>query len=138
MMKDPTNAVVARPEGSAMFRQTTLAALSTRAFLCEDAHRLLNDAVSLVREALDVDLCKVLEMQPGGDSFLLRAGAGLRHGRVGDTRISADTRCLPGYTLQAGAPVVFEDLSRETRFKGCDLLIEHGVVSGADIAGSNS
>ena len=38
-----------------------------------------------------------------------------------------------GYTLQAGGPVVVEDLRSETRFDGPQLLVDHGVVSGMSV-----
>ncbi|MBI5685038.1 MAG: PAS domain S-box protein [Verrucomicrobia bacterium] len=132
-MNNETTATEEAPRVSTMFRETTLTALSMRAFLTEDVQHLLNGAVSLVRAALCVDFCKVLELQPDGASLLLRAGVGWRPGLVGRATVSADAGSQAGYTLLSNEPVVVEDLRAERRFHGPAVLTEHGVVSGMSV-----
>ena len=49
---------------------------------------LLNQAVMLVAQTLEVEYCHVLELQPGGKFLLLRAGVGWKDGCVGQGRHS--------------------------------------------------
>ena len=82
------------------------------------------------RERLNTEYVKVLELVPSGEGFLLTAGVGWRPGYVGQVVVPLRPDSHAGYTLQAGAPIVVEDLHTETRFGGDPILHEHGIVSG--------
>ncbi|MFW5920611.1 MAG: ATP-binding protein, partial [Polyangiales bacterium] len=86
--------------------------------------------VRAVQQTLDTDYCEILELQPGGDKLLLRAGVGWRKGLVGSAFVGAGSDSQAGYTLQATEPVIVDDLSAEERFDGPPLLTEHRVSSG--------
>jgi signal transduction histidine kinase/CheY-like chemotaxis protein len=116
------------------FQQTVVAALGQFAMVSDDVAALLNQAVMLVAQTLELEFCHVLELQPGGKFLLLRAGVGWKDGCVGKVIIPADPQTESGFTLTAGEAVVFEDLSAETRFHGSSLLADHGVVSGVTVA----
>lgn len=91
-------------------------------------------AVSQVAAELRVELAKVLELQPGGESLLLRAGVGWQEPyRPGETFVSAGLDSQAGYTLTTSEPVVVDDLRSESRFNGPPLLIQHNVVSGVSV-----
>jgi GAF domain-containing protein len=73
----------------------------------------------------------VLELLPGGQALLLRAGVGWQEGLVGELTVSADpATSQAGYTLLQGGPVIVEELRIDPRFDGPPLLTDHGVVSG--------
>ncbi len=93
----------------------------------------MEEAVSLLAETLGVEYCQLLELLPGGDELLLRAGVGWREGLVGRATVSAGRHSHGGYTLLSKEPVIVEDLGRETRFQGSPLLREHGVKSGMSV-----
>ncbi len=76
---------------------------------------------------------KILELLPAGDALLLRAGVGWKEGSVGHATVGTSTASQAGYTLGSQHPVVVEDLRAETRFKGPQVLIDHGVVSGMSV-----
>jgi signal transduction histidine kinase len=116
------------------FQQTVVAALGQFAMVSNDVSALLNQAVMLVAQTLEVEYCHVLELQPGGTSLLLRAGVGWKNGYVGRVVIPSDPETESGFALAAGETVVFEHLSGERRFHGSSLLTEHGVVSGINVA----
>jgi two-component sensor histidine kinase len=78
-------------------------------------------------------MCKILELMPGGDALLLRAGVGWKPGLVGTATVGTELGSQAGYTLKVSNSVVVDDLSTETRFSGPSLLREHGVVSGASV-----
>ncbi len=59
---------------------------------------LMDVAVDLVARTLDVEFAKVLQLMPGGDSLLLRAGVGWRDGYVGRATVGT------GLDSQAATP----------------------------------
>ena len=119
---------------SRAFQQTVVAALGQFAMINSDVAALLNQAVMLVAQTLEVEFCHVFEMQPGGKFLLLRAGVGWKDGHVGKAVIPADPQTEIGFTLTAGEAVAFTDLSTDTRFRGSSLLVDHAVVSGVAVA----
>ncbi|MDJ0736787.1 MAG: PAS domain-containing protein [Nostocaceae cyanobacterium] len=114
-------------------QQALLAEFSQRALAGTDLHTLMNSAVSLVAKCLQVEYCKVLELQPDGNSLLLTAGVGWHEGLVGNATVDTRRNSQAGYTLVSKEPVVVEDLSVETRFQGPQLLQDHRVVSGVSV-----
>jgi signal transduction histidine kinase/ActR/RegA family two-component response regulator len=116
------------------FQQTVVAALGQFAMMSTDIGALLNQAVMLVAQTLELEYCQVLELQPGGKFLLLRAGIGWKSGCVGKVLIPADPRYESGFTLNAGEAVVFDNLAAERRFQASSLLADHGVASGVTVA----
>ncbi|HSL00977.1 MAG TPA: PAS domain S-box protein, partial [Rubrobacteraceae bacterium] len=111
-------------------QQATVAELGLSALQNSDLYSLMDEAVNLVAKTLEVEYCKVLELLPGGDALLLRAGVGWKSGLVGQGTVGASTDSQAGYTLSVNGPVIVEDLRTEQRFSGPPLLHDHGVVSG--------
>jgi signal transduction histidine kinase/CheY-like chemotaxis protein len=116
------------------FQQTVVSALGQFALVSNDFPALLNQAVMLVSQTLEVEYCNLLELQPNGSTLVLRAGVGWKPGLIGKEMLPADPRTQSGYTLAAGEPVVVENLPAETRFLPSPFLIDHGVVSGMTVA----
>ncbi|MHB1261980.1 MAG: ATP-binding protein [Thermoplasmatota archaeon] len=114
-------------------QQATVARLGQAALESRDLGALLDLAVTDVAATLGIDLCKILQVEPGGKSLVLRAGVGWRAGLVGTGRVSAGQESQAGYTLASAEPVVVRDLALETRFSGPPLLHDHGVVSGLSV-----
>ncbi len=114
-------------------QQTVVGALGQFALLSNDFSALINQAVMLVAQTLEVEYCGVLELE-GADKFRLRAGVGWKEGAVGELRIPVDARDQLGFTLSAGEPVAVELLALDARFRGAPFLLEHGVVSGVTVA----
>lgn len=114
-------------------QQAVVADIGRRALQSADLAGLMDEIVARVAETLGVEYCKILELLPSGDAFLLRAGVGWRAGAVGSATVSSGGGSQAGYTLRSGAPVIVEDLATETRFTGPPLLLEHRVVSGISV-----
>jgi len=115
-------------------QQAAVAELGLRALEEEDdLQGVMDEAVNLLRQALNTDYCKVLELLPGGTELLLRAGVGWKEGLVGKATMGADLDSQVGYTLLSEEPVIVENLGAEPRFSGPPLLREHGVVSGMSV-----
>lgn len=94
---------------------------------------LFSAVVEETAKALGVEMCKLLELAPGGEELILRAGSGWKPGLVGAARLSTERESQAGYALKAGGAVVVSDLVTETRFSTPRLLHDHGVVSGLSV-----
>ncbi len=109
----------------AEFGQWALAGMALDALVAGTAER--------VAEALGVEFCEVLELTPGDEALLLRAGVGWQSGCVGNIRLAATNESQAGATWRGGAPVIVENWAAETRFEPSALLREHGVASGLTV-----
>jgi excisionase family DNA binding protein/PAS domain S-box-containing protein len=114
-------------------QQAAIAKLGQHALADLDIADLLDEAVRFVQTTLAVDLTKVLQLQPGGDSLVLVAGTGWEAGAVNRATVSAGAGSQAGYTLLSNEPVVVNDLASETRFSGPPLLHDYGVRSGISV-----
>lgn len=110
-------------------RQKVLSDFSEFALSSDSLDDVLHEACRLVAQALNADLAKVLEVEEGGKSALVRAGVGWKPGIVGKERILFSERSSEGYALDRGEPVISRDINDENRFEFADFLIDHGVVS---------
>ena len=125
-----------RPAGLVAVRarqQAAVAELGVRALSTADLPALLDDAVHVVADALEVDRVKVLELEPGGTTARVVAGIGWREGTVGTATISVGRDSQAGYALLSHAPVIVDDLETDTRLQDTPLLRENGVVSGISV-----
>jgi PAS domain S-box-containing protein len=113
-------------------QQAALADLGQRALAYTDLSQLMDDAVRLITQTLEMEYCGVLELLPNL-SMVLRAGVGWEQGTVGHATVGAGVESLAGYILLAGQPVVVEDLSTETRFRSGSWLHDHGAASGISV-----
>jgi signal transduction histidine kinase/ActR/RegA family two-component response regulator/HAMP domain-containing protein len=114
-------------------QQTVVAALGQFALTNSDLAALLNQAVMLVGQTLEVEYCAVFELTRDSQ-LLMQAGAGWKSGSTGKATLPADNRSQAGFTLGSGEPIVVADLRAETRFIMSPLLMDHGVISGVTIA----
>ncbi len=114
-------------------RQAVVAELGQRALLTMDFSDFMNQTAALLARTCGVDLALILELHPGRNNLLFKAGVGWKPGVVGRMTIDASPATHSGFALQSDKPVLFEDLSRETRFEGAPVLQDHGVVSGLNV-----
>lgn len=115
-------------------QQTAVAALGQFALTGNDLNALLQQAVVLVSQTLDVEFCDILELSRQGDLLVLKAGTGWSPGCVGHATVGAERNSQSGYTLFSGEPVIVEDFSNEKRFQKPQLLEQHGIVCGVTVA----
>ena len=114
-------------------QQAAVAQLGQRALLGIELPALMDETVAIVAQTLEVEYCKVLELLPGNQELLLVAGVGWKPKTVGRTKVGAGLDSQAGFTLTSNEPVIVEDLSSETRFRGPALLFDHQVVSGMSV-----
>jgi len=130
-VQDDTELKQAENETRVLARlQAVVAELGQLALRSDQPGKVLDEAVAMVAQNLNVEYCKVLELLPDKKTLLLRSGVGWEYGLVGHGTVGAGTVSQAGYTLLSDQPVIVEDLRTEKRFTGSPLLHEHGVVSG--------
>jgi len=128
---DVTERVLGERELARRLRQQQgIQGLSTFALGDCDLSLILDRAVAVAADVLDVPLAEILQFADDADDLLLRAGVGWKPGLVGTARIGIESVAQAGHTLSMAAPVVVGDLQTDARFKGPSLLHEHGVRSG--------
>src|SRR6476659_3498589 len=127
-------AKVPHSEAHKLRRQvSTLSEFGKRALRSDDIDGLLQEATRLVSDAIDVELVKVLELLPGGENLLVRAGVNWNPGVGGHAEIPAHEGSPAGYALHTNQPVITEDTERDVRFEIPKLLIEHSVKSTVNV-----
>jgi diguanylate cyclase (GGDEF)-like protein/PAS domain S-box-containing protein len=114
-------------------QRRSLAELGQYALRGQDLSALMEHAVKIVARAIDVEYCKILELLPDGDAFVLRWGIGWNPGLVGRARVSGDRNSQAGYTLLSKRPVIVENLATESRFSGNRILHDHNVAAGVSV-----
>src|SRR6266850_2151011 len=125
-------------------RQRALAELGLLALGETGLEPVLERAVAMVRDLLQTEFVRVLELLPEGDALKLVAGTGWKPGMVGSTTVPLRANSILSYTLYSSdlAPdaanqprraAVIEDLPSEERFPHSGMLHEHGIVSGMSV-----
>ncbi|KAB0682056.1 sensor histidine kinase [Aureimonas leprariae] len=110
-------------------RQKVLADFGELVLRSDNLQEILDEACRLVAEALGTDLAKILEIEPGRGTALVRAGHGWSDGIVGRMRITMSERSSESFALEAGIPVVTVDTASEERFEVPAFMRDHGVVA---------
>lgn len=98
-----------------------------------DFQKVLDEAVRIAAQVLEVPLTKILEFSPSAEHLVLRAGIGWADGLLGQAEVEIERASQAGYTLMAQEPVIVADLCTETRFNGPQLLHDHQVRSGISV-----
>ena len=108
-----------------------IAELDQYALVTIDLSLILQRAVYLASNILEVEYCKVLKLLPD-DTFFLEAGVGWQTGLVGTAILKIEKSSQAGYALLQSQPVVIKDLRSES-FEGSSLLTDHRVISGMSV-----
>lgn len=90
-----------------------------------DMERWLAVVTHQLCDALHADAAKILELEPGERSFLLRAAWGLDDRFIGTYREKTGRASESGFTMLQKGPVISEDLRQETRFEVPTILPAH-------------
>jgi signal transduction histidine kinase/DNA-binding response OmpR family regulator len=115
-------------------QQAAVSELGQRALVEANLANLMDEAISLVAQTLEVEYTKILKLVPDGNSLLLKAGHGWKEGLVGRARVSVNSDVPAEYASLTRGPVIIEDLNRDNRFKEASLLHDHQVVSGLSVS----
>lgn len=117
-------------------QQAAVASLGQRALAAPNLDSVLQDAVAVVADTLGVQFAAVLELEPGGAEFRVRAGTGWPAEFVATGRLPHTPRTHSGYTLARGdgRPVVVTNVRAETRFEFSPIIREQGIQSGITVS----
>ncbi len=113
-------------------QQEVVAQLGVSAIVASDLQEVLERAVTVAAETLHVGFVKILQLEPGGETFLLRAGTGWRAGLVGTAQVPVN-HSQGGHSLRSNGPVIVEDLRHEDEIDAPELLTTHGIISGMTV-----
>ncbi len=113
--------------------QTVLARIGALAVSGTPVQDIMNEAVRLTADALQVELCKILIPRESDEYLYLMAGVGWRAGLIGTLTVEGGTHSQAGFAIRERQTVVVRDLVAETRFTPSKLLSEHGGVSGMSV-----
>jgi signal transduction histidine kinase/PAS domain-containing protein len=115
-------------------QQSALAQLGLSALKGIDLQPLLEEASALVTRTLGVEFCGVLEWMSEMNVMEFRAGVGpWDPDAVRRIKIPTLHGFAAWFYFRSELPTTIEDLSQETRFAPCELLMAHGVVSGIEV-----
>lgn len=89
----------------------------------------LNQVVSLVARAVEINHVKVMRYRPEQGDLLMLAGIGWKPGSVGHATFSVDLASPPGRAYRTGQPVIIDDLRDADDYRPSRMLEEHGIVS---------
>jgi PAS domain S-box-containing protein len=119
---------------SAAREQTLLADLSLRALRADDLQPLLDDAVRLVADVLQVELGEIAELEPAGGRLSWRAAFGWSADEIAHAApFPAGAASLVGYALLVGEPVISDNVAADERFRISSLLAQRAPVSAAAV-----
>jgi len=110
-----------------------LARFGAHALRTDDLDELLHEAAVNVSEAMEIDLVKVLQLLPNGNTMLVRGGVNWNPGVVGHATFGAHSQSPAGYALHTDKPVISPDVAIENRFDIPELLLQHGVRSMVNV-----
>jgi diguanylate cyclase (GGDEF)-like protein/PAS domain S-box-containing protein len=114
-------------------RQASVAELGRRGLEGMPLPQLTEQVTEIVAGQLGLDHCQVWELTPFSRELLLTAAHGCIEDEVGRMTVSADPATLPGFVLNADAPVIVDDVTRDARFSPPPRLGEAGAVSGLGV-----
>jgi PAS domain S-box-containing protein len=94
---------------------------------------LMNDAVTLAAQTLNIELCEIWELLSTTHELFLRTGFGWASQHLGSSKISAGADSYLGYTLRQQMPINVIALHADARFTLPSLFSECHAVSGISV-----
>ena len=114
-------------------RQQVLAGFGELALRSGELDEILTEACRLASEAAGTEHAAIIEIQDGGRSLLVRAGVGWTPGIVGRVRLGMAERTAERFSIEAGTPVVMQDVRTEDRFELPGFMQEARVAALANV-----
>ena len=113
-------------------REKVLSKLGEKALSCSNINALMDYALKIAAQTLNVKYSLIMELLQDG-KFLLRYGYGLSEWCVGSALVDKDFGSPAGYTAFTGRPLVVDDMRTEDRFLIPRFLHEHNIVSSVTV-----
>ncbi|MFC0199373.1 PAS domain-containing protein [Paracoccus rhizosphaerae] len=125
--------MTANRETALLRRQKVLADFGDFALQSEDLDEILTQACKLVADAMETGRAKVLQIEEGGSTLLLRAGTGWASDIVGKARISMNERSSESFSIRERRPVISNDVTQDGRFDVPGFMKDAGVRALANV-----
>ena len=113
--------------------QSVVALLGQKALGNSNIIDLMNETVKEVSQVLGTEYVKILELEPDGKNFILRAGVGWKAGFVGQALISRRHRITGRLHSSLRKTGSGERFNERKRFNAPALLKEHNVKAGMSV-----
>ncbi|TNC60059.1 GAF domain-containing protein [Rubellimicrobium roseum] len=113
--------------------QRALADFHDYASQSEDLNEILTEACWRASRALGTERAKVLEIEPEGESLLVRAGLGWHPGVVGHARVFLHEGVSDAFAVRTREPVVVQDIRTDRRFDLPGFMHAEGVRALANV-----
>jgi diguanylate cyclase (GGDEF)-like protein/PAS domain S-box-containing protein len=114
-------------------RQGLIAAFGQLALANSNLDELQQEALVFLRDALDVEFGRMLQIAPDQRSQALTAGFGWDETRAGPLVPEAEFDTEYQYVLSSREAVLVDDFRLETRFRPSRLLSSHGIASAMEV-----
>jgi diguanylate cyclase (GGDEF)-like protein/PAS domain S-box-containing protein len=114
-------------------QQAAVAELGVAALEGTPSERLMDEAVELIAQTLEVDFTDLLERTDDREALLLRAGTGWDEGLVRSHVVSMRSEHYPGFAWGAKGAIATADYAAEARFAPTPLLRRHGGAATAAV-----
>ena len=114
-------------------QQQGIARLGAQALGGCELQVLLDDALQIVSEALDMELCRILEHVPEHGELLVRAGLRLPGSELGKRAAGDGLRYTAGFVVRTGEPAVIRNFAAEERFQRTPWLEAENALCGLSV-----
>jgi diguanylate cyclase (GGDEF)-like protein/PAS domain S-box-containing protein len=114
-------------------QQAAVARFGEHALEGADTSDLMQEAVELAVQLLDVELAGVLQLIAEQGCFILRSALGWPQRAIGEQIALAGAKSQAGFSILTESPVVVSDWSTEVRFECNPVLASRGMRSGASV-----
>ncbi|WP_338610957.1 histidine kinase dimerization/phosphoacceptor domain -containing protein (plasmid) [Pelagibacterium nitratireducens] len=114
-------------------RQKALGDFGELALRSDHLLEVLSQACHLVGRALGTNLAKILEITPGGDQVLVKAGVGWEPGIVGSTRFPFGDKTAEGQAIEQRRPITTTNIATDTKYERPKFMRNAGVVATINV-----
>ncbi len=113
-------------------QQAAVARLGEHALEGASVSDLMQEAITVAAQLLDLEIAAVIELVPERQGFIFRATARATDNDIGEV-VPDGKESQAGYTVTTGAPVIVTDWEYETRFRCSPMLERAGTRSGLTV-----
>jgi signal transduction histidine kinase len=113
-------------------QQAAVAKLGQKGLMGSDQELLMEEAVELVAETLDVEYCRIMKHEKDGNQLMV-ASVGWDNEKETEISNGASDQNIFCYTLYSGESSVSETNAKKKNINAFSLLKDHGMVSGMDV-----
>ncbi len=111
-------------------QQRKVAQIGVKALRGEKLQTLLDEAVTVIGDALGVEICRVFEHVKERGELVTRAGLNLPDQKRDQRAVSDSARFVAGHVLRTGHAVIIKDVQTDERFEPSPWLKATAAASG--------